>query len=1179
MQRIILISTILYCARALTLADKMLDLLTFPGAHHYFRGDLQTLHSRISAESYSVNPYDQYNYQTDSDYYINKSVHLIAPLTNLTLPISGLHRSMQPLRVGCIFGASNKIDQGFTISGMTYPLAYCVPPFYQVTNVTYDAMRLLFAFADLNSTGDFLRINTKTMGMLNVSCSASPTPLGHQDADRTFYGYNKQLYCYLDTPAGMQYMGPLPANLTEITLFRTGQIYTNGFHLGTIPSELTYVYLDKLAFQNKTVCMMANLTDTLITLNHTVIQQVTYCEKDAVQALACQQSTHQLQDGFYSDPAPAVNNLPKTLVTLPKIAESSTLQINVSATYSYGSASGSIKLSYNGSSNNSHCVQTPYFKLEQNLVCSGGCSVRIETLTCPFDLNAVSNGMSFQQFCVSTVSGQCSMQAIVNTGQPWGYVTSTLYVTYVEGQSFTGTSSDQIEDLTVLHLDQCTSYTIYGVSGTGVITLSDLQLPHGITFRAANGELSAFKNTTTGDVYTIQPCSLPAQLAIIDSTIVGAITSTNESYGFSNTIVTPTFYYSTNATSNCTAPKISYGELGVCADGSIGAVSQLQDSKPSIVPLYTGEIEIPASFKLSVQTEYLQVQTEQVVIDCPKYVCNGNPRCLQLLAQYTSACSNIESALHSSAQLDSREITMMFQTSSQSVELANITNFQGDYNFSMILPTLPGKDRSAIEDLLFDKVVTNGLGTVDQDYKSCSKGIAVADLVCAQYYNGIMVLPGVVDAEKMAMYTGSLTGAMVFGGLTAAAAIPFSTAVQARLNYVALQTNVLQENQKILAESFNQAVGNISLALSNVNTAIQQTSEALLTVSNAINKIQTVVNQQGEALAHLTAQLSQNFQAISTSIQDIYNRLDQIQADQQVDRLITGRLAALNAYVTQLLNKLSQVRQSRILAEQKINECVKSQSSRYGFCGNGTHLFSLTQAAPNGIFFMHAVLVPQTFQPVVAYAGICVDGYGYSLQPQLVLYNLNDSYRITPRNMFEPRTPTQSVFIPLTTCSVDFVNVTANNVSIIIPDYVDVNKTVSDIINGLPNYSYPELSLDRFNHTILNLSQEIEDLQIRSQNLSATAELLQQYIDNLNNTLVDLEWLNRVETYLKWPWYIWLLIFLAIAAFATILVTIFLCTGCCGGCFGCCGGCFGLFSKKRRLSSEPTPVSFKLKEW
>ncbi|ACJ12044.1 spike glycoprotein [Bulbul coronavirus HKU11-796] len=1163
MQRVVLISLLIHLAAA-SVADRILDFLTFPNGHKYLyphRGDLGQLKSRINS-----------NYLRDTRLtslkqgYLTEDFHIFSPLSNSTIPISGLLRSYQPLYLACYVQITNTTLSMF-LEPSTTETAGCSG----TKDKTHDALRLIL---DLNEEARASINITTTKNILYVFVCSDSQDFAMAHSSPLLKSRNAQLYCFINNT----YLGPLPANLTDFTIYHTGQLYANGYYLGVLPDTVKQVRLIQSSIpSNYTFFALANLTDTLITLSNTTITNVTYCDRSTLDMLACQISKHYVDDGFYSDPQTTSLALPRTIVTLPKVAELEMVNLTIDARYSAGEASATINI--NG--NDTFCVTKPYFHINAKYTCSD-CVLNLRTDTCSFDINAINNGMSFSQFCLSTKSGSCSITLLAT--KYWNYqIAQKLYVTAIEGQTSTGTTatSAQAIDSSNIVTDVCTDYTIYGVSGTGIITHSDLELHNGIAFTSPTGELFAFKNTTSGRSFQVTPCDSPAQLVVVSNTIVGAITSNNiSSTGkFTRTIAASTFYYSTNATNlTCTEPVLSYGPVSVCSDGAIAETSLLQDSRPSIVSLYDGEVEVPSAFTLSVQTEYLQVQSEQVVVDCARYVCNGNARCTRLLSQYTSACSNIESALHSSAQLDSREITNMFQTSSQSLTLANISNFQSDYNFTNIITSKAG-GRSAIEDLLFNKVVTNGLGTVDQDYKACSKDLAIADLVCTQYYNGIMVLPGVVDAQKMAMYTASLTGAMVFGGMTAAAAIPFSTAVQARLNYVALQTNVLQENQKILAESFNSAVGNISLALSAVNDAIKQTSESLLTVATAINKIQTVVNSQGEALSHLTAQLSNNFQAISTSIQDIYNRLDEVQADQQVDRLITGRLAALNAYVTQLLNQMSQIRQSRLLAQQKINECVKSQSSRYGFCGNGTHLFSLTQSAPNGIFFMHAVLVPQQFTRVNASAGICVGGTkGYSLQPQLILYQYNNSWRVTPRNMYEPRVPRAADFIPLVDCSVTYYNATAEDLPNIIPDYVDVNQTVSDIINSLPTPQTPTWSLDQYNYTILNLSQEIKDLQLKSQNLTDIAEIMETYIQNLNKTIVDLQWLNKVETYLKWPWYIWLAIFLAIAAFACIIVTIFLCTGCCGGCFGCCGGCFGLFSKKR-YPDEPTPVSFKLKEW
>nr|AHG99156.1 spike protein [Porcine epidemic diarrhea virus] len=462
---------------------------------------------------------------------------------------------------------------------------------------------------------------------------------------------------------------------------------------------------------------------------------------------------------------------------------------------------------------------------------------------------------------------------------------------------------------------------------------------------------------------------------------------------------------------------------------------------------------------------------------------------------------------------------------------------------------------------------------VDEDYKRCSNGRSVADLVCAQYYSGVMVLPGVVDAEKLHMYSASLIGGMALGGFTAAAALPFSYAVQARLNYLALQTDVLQRNQQLLAESFNSAIGNITSAFESVKEAISQTSQGLNTVAHALTKVQEVVNSQGAALSQLTIQLQHNFQAISSSIDDIYSRLDILSADVQVDRLITGRLSALNAFVAQTLTKYTEVQASRRLAQQKVNECVKSQSQRYGFCGgDGEHIFSLVQAAPQGLLFLHTVLVPGDFVNVTAIAGLCVnDDIALTLrEPGLVLFthelqtHTATEYFVSSRRMFEPRKPTVSDFVQIESCVVTYVNLTSDQLPDVIPDYIDVNKTLDEILASLPNRTDLSFPLDVFNATYLNLTGEIADLEQRSESLRNTTEELRSLIYNINNTLVDLEWLNRVETYIKWPWWVWLIIFIVLIFVVSLLVFCCISTGCCG-CCGCCCACFSGCCRGPRL--------------
>lgn len=424
-----------------------------------------------------------------------------------------------------------------------------------------------------------------------------------------------------------------------------------------------------------------------------------------------------------------------------------------------------------------------------------------------------------------------------------------------------------------------------------------------------------------------------------------------------------------------------------------------------------------------------------------------------------------------------------------------------------------------------------------------------------------MVLPGVVDANMMTLYTASLTGAMVFGGITASASIPFSLAVQSRLNYVALQTDVLNRNQEILAQSFNSALGNITAAFSEVNHALQETSDAINTVAQALGKVQTVVNEQGQALSQLTRQLASNFQAISNSIEDIYNRLDGLTADAQVDRLITGRIGALNAFVAQTLTKYTEVRASRQLAIQKINECVKSQSARFGFCGNGTHLFSIANAAPNGIMLFHTVLLPSEYTTVQAWAGICIDdNVGLILRDFKTTLFHSDKYYVTSRDMFEPRTPVQADFVRISNCSVNYLNISASQLGTIIPDYIDVNKTLEEFEQQRPNYTLPELEIERFNNTYLNLSAEIANLQLKSDSLYNSTIQLQELIERINSSYVDLELLKRIETYVKWPWYVWLAIILVMSLFSFLMLYCCCMTGCCGCCScltSCCFDCRG----------------------
>lgn len=1072
-------------------------------------------------------------------------------LTNTSTVLNGRFVVNQPLQLNCLwpvpalsnhgaaiyFNTSGASCNGFSNDGLA------------------DALRFSLNFTDVLTSGiDGLTINTVN-GDVVFACS-NTTDVA--DAHFIPFGHTAEAYyCFVIVQEGnfstSRFVGVLPLVVREIVITRLGTFYINGVKLFQSPPVIS-VTLNVTAGSGADFWTVAYAVDVdvLLDVNATSITNILYCD-NPINRLKCQQLSFRLDDGFYPASSVAEPATERTYVTLPYHATHSFINFTVWR----GSTDNDSFVHLNGGVEQ-FCVNTSQFttSFEQLNKTFTSVDVTLQGGDCPFTLSSLNNYLSFESICfsVTPVGASCTLSMQLGWmgvhSIPW----RDIYVTYKMGSGITGvtTAAHGVIDPSFVVLDSCTDYSIYGYSGRGIISHVNSSYVSGLYYSSVAGQLIGFKNASTGDVYSITPCDPTFQAAVIGDVIVGVVASTeNITIPFSNVSETDTFYYHSDGNVSCSEAVITYGGYGVCKDGTLVKLSPKAANAVPLSPITTANITIPVNFTVSVQTEFIQLYNKPVSVDCAVYVCSGNPRCLRLLTQYATACRTIESALQLSARLESVELTNMLTVSDNAVQLANISYFD-HYNMSALLPRADGRG-SFIEDLLFNKVVTSGLGTVDQDYKACVGGGAkaqLADVFCAQYYNGIMVLPGVVDETKMGLYTASLTGGMVLGGLTAAAAIPFSLAVQSRLNYVALQTDVLQRNQAQLANAFNSALGNITLAFSEVKDALQQTSEAINTVAQALGKIQTVVNEQGHALSQLTRQLASNFQAISSSIQDIYNRLDGLEADAQVDRLISGRLAALNAFVAQTLTKYTEVRASRQLAQEKVNECVKSQSSRFGFCGNGTHLFSMANAAPYGIMFFHTVLVPTHYAEVEAWAGICVDEtYGLILRNvKTTLFKRDDMFLVTTRDMYEPRIPVMSDFVRIANCSVTYVNITADSLADVIPEYVDVNKTLEDLLSKLPNYTVPDLNLDQFNQTYLNLSGEIDQLNNKAAILENKTLVLQQLIDNLNKSYVDLEWLNRVESYVKWPWYAWLAIFLAVALFTFLMLYCCIATGCCGCC-------------------------------
>uniref|UniRef100_A0AB38ZDX5 Spike protein n=1 Tax=Otomops bat coronavirus TaxID=3119329 RepID=A0AB38ZDX5_9NIDO len=1111
-------------------------------------------------------------------------------LTNSSTLLEGKVVSKQPLLINCLWPVPQLLSTGTIIyfNGSANDVS-CNG--YNRTGLA-DALRFSLNFTNsrpFTGVGSIVLVSGDFN--LTFSCSNSSDlstrniPL---DSNGTLY------YCYVSFNGSNTFVGMLPPVVKEIVISRYGGIYVNGYRV------FQYIALDGVVF-NVSASSGADIwtvafavdADVMLEINATNIQRLMYCDTP-INLLKCQHLQFQLSDGFYPAAALARDTVKHVFVDLPRAYTHSYVNLFVSYNVTNGIASGpptsfDVRLiRFNESEilnvSGTQCVSTTQFSTNLTYVAPPDIpswvagvkdlqfKLKIVSDNCPFNFDSLNNYLSFDSLCFSTEfqAGACMLK-IVKVWSTFETPFASLYVSYKSGNRILGVPTPKVGvfDISDLTLDACVEYTIYGISGRGIIVATNATYLSGLYYVSNSGMLLGFKNATTGAIYAVTPCDLSKQVVVYNNAIIGAMTaSRNDSFGFNNTLETPMFYYHSARASNCTTPVLTYSAIGICADGSIINVTMQEANPKPVSPTVSGNISIPVNFSMSVQAEYVQITMQSVSVDCPTYVCNGNPHCLRLLSQYATACQTIEDALRLSAKLEALELTSMLSVSKDTIHLATIAQFNGTYNLSSALPPSIGK-RSAIEDLLFDKVVTNGLGTVDQDYKNCvanfkdAQTFKIMTHTCAQYYNGIMVVPGVADKDTMGQFTASLVGGLSFAFLTSAAAYPFAQVVQARLNYVAMQTDVLQQNQQQLASSFNAAMGNITDAFREVNTALQNTHEAIKTVATALNKIESVVNQQGLALTHLTQQLASNFEAISASIEDIYNRLDVLEADAQVDRLISGRLAALNAFVAQQLTKYTEIRASRQLAQEKVNECVKSQSKRFGFCGNGTHVFSLVNAAPDGLLFLHTVLVPTAYAVVDAWAGLCMNSRAFVLRDvSLLLFVRNDTYFVTPRDMYEPRTPLFSDFIEIATCDVSYLTVSSQNISTIIPDYLDVNKTLQDMLDTLNSTRPPlDLQVDKFNLTFLNLSQQIADLENRSAYIQASTQRLDQLISNINNTLVDLEWLNRVETYIKWPWYIWLAIALALIFACAILFWCCVSTGCCG----CCSCMSSLDLSGRRL--------------
>nr|ADA83477.1 spike glycoprotein [Infectious bronchitis virus] len=718
-------------------------------------------------------------------------------------------------------------------------------------------------------------------------------------------------------------------------------------------------------------------------------------------------------------------------------------------------------------------------------------------------------------------------------------------------------------------LDRCVEYNIYGRVGQGFITnVTDSTADYNYL---ADGGLAILDTSGAIDIFVVQgvyglnfykvnPCEdVNQQFVVSGGKLVGILTSRNETDSqflenqFYIKLTNETHRSRRSVSENVTScPYVSYGKFCIKPDGSISTIVP-EELKQFVSPLLnvTEYVLIPDSFNLTVTDEYIQTRMDKVQINCLQYVCGNSFECRNLFQQYGPVCDNILSVVNSVGQKEDMELLTFYSSTKPAGYNTPVFNniSTGDFNISLLLtpPSTPS-GRSFIEDLLFTSVESVGLPT-DEAYKKCTAGPLgfLKDLACAREYNGLLVLPPIITAEMQTLYTSSLVASMALGGITAAGAIPFATQLQARINHLGITQTILLKNQEKIAASFNKAIGHMQEGFKSTSLALQQ--------------IQDVVNKQSAILTETMASLNKNFGAISSVIQEIYQQLDSIQANAQVDRIITGRLSSLSVLASSKQAEYLRVSQQRELATQKINECVKSQSTRYSFCGNGRHVLTIPQNAPNGIVFIHFTYTPESFVNVTAIVGFCVNPANasqYAIVPangRGIFIQVNGSYYITARDMYMPRDITAGDIVTLTSCQANYVSVNKTVITTLVDNddfdfHDELSKWWNETKHELPDF-------DQFNYTIpvLNITYDIDKIE--------------EVIKGLNDSLIDLETLSILKTYIKWPWYVWLAIFFAIIIFILILGWVFFMTGCCG----CCCGCFGiipLMSKCGKKSSYYT---------
>ncbi|ATP66744.1 spike glycoprotein [Myodes rufocanus vole coronavirus 2/JL2014] len=716
----------------------------------------------------------------------------------------------------------------------------------------------------------------------------------------------------------------------------------------------------------------------------------------------------------------------------------------------------------------------------------------------------------------------------------------------------------------------CVNYDLYGITGQGIFNevKADYYNSWQNLLYDSNGVLYGFRDYQTNRTYMIRSCySGRVSAAYHSDASEPALLYRNLkcSYVFNNSIsrtASPINYFDSYLGCVVNADNNTQSVVGTC-DLAMGSgycvdysktrrakratstgygltnfepftVALVNDSVKPVGGLY--EMQIPSDFTIGNVEEFIQTSSPKVTIDCAAFVCGDYAACREQLVEYGTFCDNINAIL---SEVNNLLDTSQMQVSSAlmngvtlSTKLKDGIDFNvDDINFSSVLGCI-GSDcsasgRSVIEDLLFNKVKLADVGFVEA-YNNCTGGNEVRDLICVQSFNGIKVLPPLLSESQIGGYTTAATAATLFPPWTSAAGIPFYLNVQYRINGLGVTMDVLSENQKMIANAFNNALG-----------AIQDGFDA---TNSALVKIQAVVNANAEALNNLLQQLSNRFGAISASLQEILSRLDTLEAQVQIDRLINGRLTALNAYVSQQLSDITLVKFSASQAIEKVNECVKSQSPRVNFCGNGNHILSLVQNAPYGLYFIHFSYVPTKYVTAYVSPGLCIAGDKGIAPKSGYFVRVNDKWMFTGSGYYYPEPITDKNVVMMSTCAVNYTkapDVILNNTIPTLPDFKEeLDQWFKNQTSTAPDLS---LDLDYINITFLDLSNEISRIQ--------------EAIKVLNNSYINLKDIGTYEYYVKWPWYVWLLIGLAGVAVLVLLFFICCCTGCGSSCFKKCGGC------------------------